>query len=86
MLRRLLTKLQRGKAGEANATERTAIETTAATTTTEITAPVADVAITTDATSLEQKPDLYSTEGFIGMKVVVEPTDADLEYVECPSL
>lgn len=30
---------------------------------------------------MEQKPDLYSTAGSIGMKVVSEPADAAIEYV-----
>lgn len=38
-----------------------------------------------DATPLAQHPALYSTEGHIGMKVVAEPENADLEYVLNPS-
>jgi hypothetical protein len=34
-----------------------------------------------DTTLLAHKPDLYSTEGSIGMKVVAEPGDAVVEYV-----
>lgn len=34
-----------------------------------------------DATPPAQKPDLYSMDGSIGMKVVAEPSDAVLEQV-----
>lgn len=37
------------------------------------------VAAVTDATPLAGKPELYSTEGSIGMKIVAEPSDAVLE-------
>lgn len=40
--------------------------------------------ITTDAAPPAQKPDLYSTEGSIGIKTVAEPTDASLEYIQNP--
>jgi hypothetical protein len=37
------------------------------------------------ATPLAQKkPDSYSTEGDIGIKVVADPSNADLEYVYTP--
>lgn len=39
------------------------------------------VAAAADGTPLAHKPDLYSTEGSIGMKVVAEPSDAVVEYV-----
>jgi hypothetical protein len=39
----------------------------------------ADSRITPDAASTEQKPDLYSTEGSIGMKVVYDTPSARLE-------
>lgn len=32
-----------------------------------------------DATPLAQEPDLYSTEGDTGIKVVAEPKNADIE-------
>lgn len=39
------------------------------------------VALGVDRTPLPQEPDLYSTEGVTGIKVVAEPDDANLEYV-----
>lgn len=45
------------------------------------TTPKGTVAAAADATLLAHKPDLYSTEGSIGMKVVAEPSDAVVEYV-----
>ncbi|OBT77638.1 hypothetical protein VF21_03713 [Pseudogymnoascus sp. 05NY08] len=39
------------------------------------------VAAAADATLLAHKPDLYSTEGSIGMKVVAEPSDAVVDIV-----
>lgn len=55
---------------------RDKVEAEAATTTK---GTVAAAAAAADPTPLAQKPDLYSTEGSIGMKVVAEPTDAVLE-------
>ena len=56
---------------------RDKVEAEAATTTKGTVAAAAAAAA--DPTPLAQKPDLYSTEGSIGMKVVAEPTDAVLE-------
>jgi hypothetical protein len=70
-LREFLSR-RKGKAGEASATERTM-------------PAAADGTITSDAASSEQKPDLYSTEGSIGMRVVVDPPGARLEYAQSPS-
>jgi hypothetical protein len=38
----------------------------------------------TEGAPLAQKPDLYSTKGVTGIKVVAQPMDADLEYVQNP--
>lgn len=56
---------------------RDKVEAEAATTTKGTLAAAAAAAV--DPTPLAQKPDLYSTEGSIGMKVVAEPSDAVLE-------
>lgn len=42
------------------------------------------VVLGADAIPLSQEPELYSTKGSIGIRVVVEPSDADLEYVQNP--
>jgi hypothetical protein len=39
------------------------------------------VVLGADRTPRSQEPDLYSTNGSIGIKVKAEPSDADLEYV-----
>ena len=79
--RKYFGRLKVGKAGEASTTEGTVPP--GLSTTTESMAPaVTSGMTTTNAAPPEQGPDLYSTEGSIGMKVVAEPTDAVLEYVQ----
>ncbi|KFY69329.1 hypothetical protein V496_00331 [Pseudogymnoascus sp. VKM F-4515 (FW-2607)] len=57
---------------------RDKVEAEAATTTK---GTLAAAAAAVDPIPLAQKPDLYSTEGSIGMKVVAEPSDAVLDIV-----
>jgi hypothetical protein len=43
-------------------------------------------AVAIDTAPLAHGHDLYSTEGSIGMKVVAEPTDAVVEYVQISAI
>ncbi|TVY82815.1 Protein SERAC1 [Lachnellula suecica] len=67
------TKRKAGEAGKAGATGRIVPETTVPSVLGEIT--------TTDSASSAQIPDLYSTEGPTGMKVIADPPDAALDII-----
>jgi hypothetical protein len=80
--RKVVGRLGRDKAGEATTPEKTVPQIHSATGTTESIAPEASSSMkTTGAASPGRKPDLYSTDGSNGIKVVAEPNDAVLEYV-----
>lgn len=79
-------KAGKGKAGEADVTKErvpAGFTTTTTTTNTTTTTPpsATDGMLSTAAASVEQKPELYSTAGSTGIRVVAEPADAVLEYI-----
>lgn len=74
---------KKDKAGEATTRGSVEPQSRSATTRTESIAPeAASSTKTTEAASQEQNLELYSTEGSNGIKVVAEPTDANLEFVQ----
>ena len=69
-----------GKAGGSGATkEREPAGFTTTTKTTLLSAT--DGVSSATATSVEQRPELYATAGPTGIRVVVDPADAILEYI-----
>lgn len=79
-VRKLFHRSRTGKAGESGTTtEREPAASTA--TTNETLLPATDGMSSTAATSVEQRPELYSTAGPTGIRVVADPADAILEYI-----